>query len=60
MRGLGGSNTINYTLDERHPVLGLCEEDYIYFMGQRIDATFIDAAKADVTVRCGEGGGGGG
>lgn len=51
VRGLGGSNTIDYSEDERRPTLGFCEEDYIRFMGQRIDATFINAAKADVTVR---------
>ena len=52
VRGLGGSNTIDYSEDERRPALGFCDEDYIRFMGQRIDATFINAAKADVTV-CG-------
>ncbi|GAX76023.1 hypothetical protein CEUSTIGMA_g3466.t1 [Chlamydomonas eustigma] len=50
IRGLGGTNTIDYTFDDRTPMLGMCQEDYVYFMGQRIDATFVNAAEATVAV----------
>lgn len=52
MRGLGGANVLDYT-EDRTPVVSLCQEDYINFWGQRVDATFVNVTDADVAVGVG-------
>lgn len=52
VRGLGGANVLDYT-EDRTPVVSLCQEDYINFWGQRVDATFVNVTDADVAVGVG-------
>ena len=54
VRGLGGANVLDYT-EDRTPVVSLCQEDYINFWGQRVDATFVNVTDADVAVGVGQG-----
>ncbi|KAG2490408.1 hypothetical protein HYH03_011208 [Edaphochlamys debaryana] len=48
--GLGGTQMFNYTEDPRYPELDLCEEDYVHFRGQHLDATYIGACEATVKL----------
>ncbi|KAF5834168.1 hypothetical protein DUNSADRAFT_9243 [Dunaliella salina] len=48
--GLAGTTALNYAQDDRAPFLQACKEDFIYINGQRLDATFVKAADANLKL----------
>eukprot|EP00200_Dunaliella_tertiolecta_P005678 CAMPEP_0202354392 /NCGR_PEP_ID=MMETSP1126-20121109/9731_1 /ASSEMBLY_ACC=CAM_ASM_000457 /TAXON_ID=3047 /ORGANISM="Dunaliella tertiolecta, Strain CCMP1320" /LENGTH=642 /DNA_ID=CAMNT_0048946851 /DNA_START=219 /DNA_END=2148 /DNA_ORIENTATION=+ len=48
--GLAGTTALNYTQDDRAPTIQACKEDFIYINGQRLDATFVKAADANLKL----------